>query len=386
MSRYNKQLRPVWAEVDLAAIRHNIAEIKRLVGPAVEVMAVVKAEAYGHGAIPVARAALAAGASWLGVSLPEEGIALRQAGLTAPILIFSPLQLDRNQVAAVVAHDLTACVCWLDAVVALSEEAVRAGKEAAVHVKIDSGMGRVGIRPEEAVEFVSALRRLPGIKIDGIFSHLATADERDKAYARVQMENFARALADLKERGLTPRKIHLANSAAVIDLPQSCYNLVRPGIVTYGLYPSDEVAKEKLRLEPAFALKARVSFVKRVPPGSGISYGQRYHTERETTIATIPIGYADGWTRRLTHKAQALVNGKKYPIVGTICMDQCMIDVGDEPVAIGQEIVLIGSQGGATISVDDVAAQLGTINYEIICMISDRVPRIYRNGSSDAQD
>ncbi|TCL61842.1 alanine racemase [Hydrogenispora ethanolica] len=384
MSRYHQRIRPVWAEIDLAAIRHNMGAIKKLVGPAVEVMAVVKAEAYGHGAVPVARAALEAGATWLGVSLPEEGVALRQAGLDAPILIFSPLQAD--QAPEVVAHDLTPCVCWLEAVTALSGEAVRAGKEAAVHVKVDTGMGRVGVRPGEAAEFIGALRRMPGIKVGGVFSHLATADERDKSYARLQIDNFTRMAAELEQQGLLPPKAHLANSAGVMELPQAYFNLVRPGIIMYGLYPSDEVDKSKIRLEPAFSLKAQISFVKRVPSGTGISYGQRYHTGRETTIATIPIGYADGWTRLLTHKAQALVNGKKYPIVGTICMDQCMIDVGDEPVAIGQEVVLIGTQNGATISVDDVAAQLGTINYEIICMISDRVPRIYRDGSSDAQN
>ncbi len=375
MNRYQEILRPVWAEIDLEAIRHNIGEIRRLVGPAVAVMAVVKAEAYGHGAVPVAKTVLAAGATWLGVALPEEGIALRRAGLNAPILIFSPLQAE--QVDAVAAADLISCVCCLETVTALSQAAVRAGKTASVHVKLDTGMGRIGVPVAEAALFVAAISKLPGIRVDGVFSHLATADERDKEYARRQIANFNQALAALKAAGQIPPHVHLGNSAAIIDLPAAHFNLVRPGIITYGLRPSAEVALDRIDLRPAFALKTRISFVKRVPPGTGISYGQRYHTGQTATIATIPLGYADGWSRLLSHKAQALVGGKRFPIVGTICMDQCMIDVGDEPVAVGQEVVLIGSQGGERITVDDIAAQLGTINYEVTCMISNRVPRVY---------
>ena len=379
MNRYDERLRPVWAEIDLAAIRHNIGEVRRLVGPLVEMMAVVKAEGYGHGAIPVARAALEAGATWLGVALPEEGIALRRAGFEAPILVFSPLQADQAE--AMVEYGLTSSLCGLDAAVALSRRAVKAGKSAAVHLKVDTGMGRIGVRVNEAVRFAVSVRRLPGIEVTGVFSHLATADEANKDYARLQLKNFNKVIVDLKNDGQLPAEMHLANSAAVIDLPLTYFNLVRPGIMIYGLYPSDEVDRSRVRLKPALSLKTRVSFVKRVGPGTGISYGQRYHTGRESTIATIPIGYADGWSRMLSHKAAALIRGKRFPIVGTICMDQCMIDVGDEPVEIGQEVVLIGSQGGASISADEVAGALGTINYEVTCMLSNRVPRVYLNES-----
>ena len=379
MSRYNSVIRPVWAEVDLAAIRHNFAEVRRLVGPAVEIMAVVKAEGYGHGALEVAKTALEAGASWLSVSLPEEGIALRKAGLKAPILIFSPLQA--SQAESMVEYDLTACVCILDSAVALSRAAVKSGREAGVHIKVDTGMGRVGVRVHEAVRFLNKVSGLPGIKVTGIFSHLATADEQNKDNAKQQIKNFSKVIADLKEARQLPAKVHLANSAAVIDLPLAHFNMVRPGIITYGLPPSSEVDLAKINLQPALSLKAKVSFVKRVSPGTGVSYGQRYHTDRETNIVTIPIGYADGWSRLLSHKAQALIGGKKFPIVGTICMDQCMIDVGDEPVEIGQEVVLIGAQGEERITADDVAAELGTINYEVTCMLSDRVPRVYIHGN-----
>ena len=375
MSRYQGIIRPVWAEIDLKAITHNLQEVRRLVGPTVAIMAVVKAEAYGHGAVEIAKTTLNAGANWLGVSLPEEGIALRKAGITAPILIFGPLQPD--QVSVVLKYDLTATVCQIEAAVALSREATRFGKLAELHVKVDTGMGRVGVRPEEAVRFISKIDVLPGLKVTGLYSHLATADEAKKEYANTQIKQFSAIVTTLKTVGKLPPLIHLANSAAIIDLPDSYFTMVRPGIMLYGLYPSAEVKRDQVNLQPALALKAKTSFAKQVATGTGISYGQRYHTGDESNIVTIPIGYADGWSRLLTNKAQALYGGKKYPIVGTICMDQCMIDLGSEPGAVGAEVVLIGGQGAEQISADDVAALLGTINYEVTCMISDRVPRIY---------
>lgn len=377
MNRYAEMIRPVWAEIDRAAIRHNMGEIKRFVGPEVAVMAVVKAEGYGHGALAVAREALGSGAAWLGVSLPEEGIALRRAGITAPILVFAPLQTEFA--AQVLENDLTTTLCIPEAAVRLAEAARQTGRIPRAHLKVDTGMGRVGVRPEEAVAFLERVKDC-GIAVTGVYSHLATADETDKSYALQQVKTFATVVAALKNANLAPECIHLANSAAIIDLPEAHFNMVRPGIILYGLYPSAEVRRERLRLQNALSLKSRVVFVKRVPAGTGISYGQRYHTGRETTVATVPIGYADGWTRLLSHKAQALIHGKKFPVVGTICMDQCMIDVGDEPVALGDEVVLIGRQGEAEISADDVARQLGTINYEITCMLSERVPRIYIDG------
>jgi alanine racemase len=377
MSRYNGVIRPVWAEVDLEAIRHNLSEVRRLVGPAVEIMAVVKAEGYGHGAVETAKTVINAGAGWLGVSLPEEGIALRKTGLDLPILVFGPLQVD--QAGIIVKNNLTASVCLLEAAEALSREAKESGKVAQVHVKVDTGMGRVGIGAESAIPFLQELAGLPGIKVTGIFSHLATADEKNKEYALLQIEKFTRLIQELKKRGLLPEKVHLANSAGVIDLPSSYFNMVRPGIMLYGLYPSEEVNRNQVHLKPALSLKARVTFVKKVGPGTGVSYGQKYHTTRETTIATIPIGYADGWSRTLSHKAAVLIAGKRFPVAGMICMDQCMIDVGDEPVRVGDEVVLLGTQGQERIAAEMVAKQLGTINYEVTCMISDRVPRIYRN-------
>lgn len=377
MNRYQELIRPVWVEIDLDAIRHNLSEIRRQIGPAVEIMAVVKAEAYGHGAVKVARTALQSGANRLGVALPEEGIALRRAGITAPILVFSPLQIDQAEV--MVKFDLTPTICMLEPAVALSRAAVTADKKINIHLKIDTGMGRIGVPANEGIVFIKKLQSLPGIMLEGIYSHLATADERDKEYAKYQTKTFNKVIVDLKDTGLLPPKVHLANSAAIIDLPLTYFNMVRPGIMLYGMYPSSEVDRERVRLKPAFSLKTKVVFIKRVSQGSTISYGRKYTVPRETTIITIPIGYADGWPRRLSGKADVLISGKRFPIVGTICMDLCMVDVGDEPVEIGQEVVLIGSQGADFISADEIAGHLGTINYEVTCMISDRAPRKYLN-------
>jgi alanine racemase len=375
LNRHQEMIRPAWVEINLAAIRHNLQEVRRLVGPKVDIMAVVKAEAYGHGALQVAKTAVEAGASWLGVAMPEEGIELRKAGLLTPILIFGPIQ--PNQVNSVVHYDITAAVCNWEAAVALSKEAVRTGKTASAQVKVDTGMGRVGIAPDQAVEFVRKLGELPGLQVSGIFSHMATADEKDKSYAKHQIQVFSTVINELKGVGLLPEKVHLANSAGIMELPESYFNMVRPGIILYGLYPSNEVDRQKAFLEPALSLKAKVTFVKRVPSGSGISYGQRYHTEKESTIATIPIGYADGWSRMLTNKVQAIVRGKQFPIVGSICMDQCMINLGDELVTVGEEVILIGKSGKESITADKIADTLGTINYEVTCMLSERLPRVY---------
>jgi alanine racemase len=378
VNRYHQGLiRPVWVEIDRAALRHNLREIRRVIGPDVQQMAVVKAEAYGHGGIEVAQVALQAGASWLGVALPEEGIALRAAGLTAPILVFAPLQAE--QAAVFLEYNLTPTICRLEPVVALARLAVKRGQPAAVHVKVDTGMGRIGVAYPEAEKFIKKLALIPGIKVEGLFSHLATADQVDKQYAELQAQRFQEVVDRLTGAGLRPEKLHLANSAATIEMPQTHYQMVRTGIILYGLYPSNEVDQSKIALQPVFSLKTKVIHVKKAPTGTGISYGQRYHTSQEATIATLPLGYADGWSRRLSSRAEVLIGGKRYPIVGMICMDQCMVDLGKDEVEIGAEAVLIGQQGKERITADEVAEKLGTINYEVTCMINDRVPRIYVN-------
>jgi alanine racemase len=385
LERYHERMiRPVWAEIDLAALRYNLTELRRVIGPGVDIMAVVKAEGYGHGATEIAKAACEWGVNWLGVALPEEGIALRRAGITAPILVFAVLQADQADV--FLKYDLTPTVCLIEPVVALSREAVKAGRTVSVHLKVDTGMGRVGVSYREAAQVVKILEVIPGIKVEGVYSHLATADHADKEYARVQIQRFEAMAGNLKSQGLLPERLHLANSAAALELPQAYYSMVRPGIILYGLYPSAEVDRSKISLKPVLSLKTKVIYWKRVKAGTGISYGQKYHTAKDTTIVTLPVGYADGWSRMLSHKADALIGGKRHPVVGTICMDQCMVDVGDDPVEIGTEAVLIGSQGKECITADEIAAKLGTINYEVTCMISDRVPRVYINRDAPETD
>lgn len=377
MNRYDWMIRPVWAEIDRNALRHNLGEVRRLVGPDVEIMAVVKGEGYGHGGVETARVALEAGASWLGVALPEEGMALRRAGIFTPVLVFGILQPE--QAGVFVAEGLTPSVGALEGAVALSRMALKMGKIVNCHVKIDTGMGRVGIRYDNALKFIRTLSQLPGIVVSGIYSHFASADQKDKSFAQIQLMRFREVTVQLKEAGLLPPLIHMANSAAIIDLPESHFNLVRPGIMLYGLTPSTEMKLAgKVELRPALSLKAKVIYSKQVAAGTGISYGHRYYTPQETTIVTLPIGYADGWSRRLSNQADVLIGGKRYPLVGTVCMDQCLADVGQDPVEAGAEAVLIGTDGVEVITVDDIAARLGTINYEVACMLGTRIPRVFK--------
>ncbi|SFH09141.1 alanine racemase [Desulfotomaculum arcticum] len=367
--------RPVWAEVDLSAIAHNIQEIRSLLEPGTRLMAIVKADGYGHGALPVAVTALQNGAQRLGVAIAEEGIALRSAGVTVPILIlgYTPAEMAEP----VVQYGLTPTVYSLDTARALSRAAQKMGKTASVHLKIETGMGRLGITPGEASELAASIAALPGLAIEGLFSHLASADSADKAYASLQRTRFNEAVQSMESSGLRIPIRHLANSAAILDLPDYQLDMVRAGIIIYGLWPSEEVNKV-IDLRPAMQLKARVSHVKQLPRGYSISYGCTYTTDRDSTIATVPLGYADGWSRLLSPKARVLVNGCFAPVVGRICMDQFMIDVSDIPgVEVGSEVVLFGRQGDQVLPVEKVAEAMGTINYEVVCMISKRVPRCY---------
>ncbi|NLW60091.1 MAG: alanine racemase [Firmicutes bacterium] len=375
MSSKTQIIRPTWVEIDRAAIRANLRGIKALVGPECQVMAVVKAEAYGHGASAVAQLATAEGIDWFGVALPEEGIALRRAGVDGNILVFAPFLPE--QAAAFCTHDLVATITTWEGAAALSAEACRRGHKARVHIKVDTGMGRIGFWAAEAAAAIARIMTLPGLTVEGLYTHFATADAADRTYARQQLCTFQQLVAELEGKGINIPLKHMANSGGILNFPDSYFDLVRPGLILYGMLPSPWCAQEKIRLQPAFSLKTKVVFVKRAPAGTGISYGQCYHTPKATTIATLPIGYADGWSRALSGKARVLINGAYYPVVGTICMDQCMVDVGDAPVRIGDEVVLIGKQQGKVITVEEVAAHLNTINYEVVCQISSRVPRIY---------
>jgi alanine racemase len=366
--------RPTAARIDLAALEHNFREVVRRADGR-KVLVVVKARAYGHGAVPVARRLLELGADMLGVAIVEEGRELREAGIDAPILVMGPL--FPGQAEAVAALRLTPAVFSLPFARALSQAARERGTRVAVHVKIDTGMGRIGISPEIAPDFISDLQRLGNIDVEGLMTHFADADLRDKAFASKQMDRFEELLRKLDERGTVIPLRHAANSAAVLDFHRALFTMVRPGLMLYGYNPLEACMNDR-ELKPVLALVTRIAFLKIVPAGVPISYGRTFTTRRESVIATLPIGYADGFGRGLSNKGEALVRGVRAPIVGRVCMDMCMIDATCVPgVREGDEAVLIGSQGNERITADELAEKTGTISYEVLCGISGRVPRLY---------
>ncbi len=370
--------RPAWAEIDLLAITHNLKEMRRVTDKKAKIMAIVKANAYGHGAAQISRAVLAAGADYLGVAILDEALELKNAGINAPILILG--YTPSEQVAEAVRQDITLTVYNNEGARVVSEAAAILNKKAKVHIKIDTGMGRLGFLTNKDIgPEIKEIASLPGLELEGMFTHFAVSDIIDKEYSKKQFEKFIMIDNQLKKLGVNIPIRHLANSAAIIDLPQFHADMVRAGISLYGLYPSGEVLKDKINLRPALSFKARVANVKTVPAGTSISYGRTYITDKETKIATIPVGYADGYTRLLSNKAHVLIRGARVPVIGRICMDQFMVDVSTIPkVEIGDEVVLIGRQGEQEITADELAEILGTINYEIVCMVSHRVPRVYK--------
>jgi alanine racemase len=367
-------------EISLDALRHNIEAIRRALPEQIALMAVIKADAYGHGAVQVARETLEHGVSYLAVAFLDEAIELRQTGIEAPILVLGHTPITGIELAAREGITLTA----------FSEELLEAlarrpqdAPELTVHVKLDTGMGRLGLQTtEEAVSYIERAMSLPGVRVEGLFTHYACADESDKAVTLAQYARFQEAVEACAARGICFRYLHAGNTAAAIDTPELTCNMVRLGIGMYGLYPSKEVRRDSIDLQPVMSIKTAVVHLKRVKAGAGISYGHRYHVQRqEEAIATLPIGYADGYSRMLTGRASALIHGQRVPIVGSICMDQCMAETTKlVDVAVGDEAVLLGSQGEDQITAEELADTLGTINYEITCMISHRVPRIYMRG------
>ncbi len=365
------QQRPTHATVDLDAIRANAQLLVKAAAPA-QLMAVVKADGYGHGAVPAAQAALAGGATWLGVALVEEGRHLRSNGIDAPILLLSEPPID----AAVetVALGLTPTVYTKEGISALNEAAAASGSTVAVHLKIDTGMRRVGVDPEHALQIAELVQNSPSLSLSGTMTHLAVADE-SIAGAEQQLERFDAVLTAMRAHGIDPGCCHASNSAGLLSVERGKYDMVRTGIALYGLPP---VATE-LALEPALSLVSRVGFVKRVHADEGISYGWRYHTAHETTIVTVPIGYADGVRRAMwAVGGEVLIRGRRFPIAGTVTMDQLMVDVGNAEVVVGDLVTLLGRDGAERITADDWGSALGTISYEVVSGLSPRVPRRYK--------
>jgi alanine racemase len=374
----------IWSEINLTAIAHNVRELRRITRPDAELMIAVKANGYGHGAVQIARTVIQNGADALAVARVEEGLELRKAGIGAPILILG--YTPAHWVDTLLAEQLVPTLVSLQNAKALSTAWASTDQRIPVHIKIDSGMGRQGIQcdalrvksQDDAVQEILAISQLPGLSIKGLYTHFATADHADKQYADIQFDRFLSLTAALESSGMRLPLLHAANSAAIIDMPRTHLDLVRAGISAYGLYPSREVDHNCIALRPALALKAKITQLKHVPAGTMVSYGCTYKTPQPTTIATIPVGYGDGYNRRMSNRGQVLVRGKRAPIVGRVCMDLSMIDVGHvNDVAVGDEVVLIGRQGEDMISADEVADTLDTINYEVVTALTARVTRMY---------
>ncbi len=364
-----------WAEVDLETITRNVKAVKTHIGPAVGLMAVVKANAYGHGAVPVAQTALAAGADWLAVNRVEEGVALRQAGIGARILVLG--YCLPAQAAAVVEHNLTPSVTTQAAATALADQVGHLGRPFPIHLKIDTGMGRFGLLPDEVVEFTRALQNLAPLQVEGMFSHFAVADEADPAFSQQQAQVYQDVVAAVEAAGINLPLKHLANSAASLALPQAHHNMVRLGIAMYGLPPSNEI-EWPVSLYPAMTLKTRIARLRVLPAGASVGYGRTYIAPTPTPIALAPVGYGDGYPRLCSNRGAMLVRGKRAPIAGRVSMDQTSLDVsGIEGVTQDDEVVVFGRQGDAEITAGEVASWAETINYEIVTRLAARVPRVY---------
>ena len=364
---------PIWAEIDLGAIRHNIGLLRERAAGA-EVMGVVKGYAYGHGNPESAVAMLEGGATRLGVARVAEGIHLRNAGIEAPIHVFT--EPPHEAVATMIAGDLTPTVYTEAFARALSDAAVSAGKTVPVHIKLDTGMHRVGLPADDVPDAIRAIGSLPGLEIEGAWSHLAVADEPDHPFTDKQVALFNDLLGQIESAGVSLRYRHLANSAATIARPDTHFDVVRCGIASYGLWPSDAFIG-MLDLRPAMALRGRVGMVKTVAEGEAVSYGLHYQLERTGRVVTITAGYADGYDRRLSGIGDVLLRGSRFRVSGTICMDQFMVDVGDEAIEIGEVATLIGSDGDQRVTAEELAVLIGTINYEVTTRVPSRVPRIY---------
>jgi len=369
--------RPTWAEIHLEALAHNFHVIRNHVGSDMKILAAVKANAYGHGAVECARRLEKEGADWFGVALPEEGIELRKAGISKPILCLGGFW--QGQEAACLHYQLTPVIDRLDETEVFNRVASEAGITANVHLKIDTGMGRLGVRPDRLIDFCQGLKRLPQIRVEGLMTHLAAADEESEAYTKRQLEIFAEGVAVCREFGIDPAYLHAANSAATFVFPRSVGNMVRPGGTLYGfvrdVLPSNIASPA---LKPVMSLHSRIILLKAVSKGEKLGYGCTFETKRESLIATMPIGYDDGYRRSLSNCGRMIVRGHFAPVVGRVSMDMTLLDVTDVPeVAIDDYVTLIGTEGEHSITAEDLGEMAGTISYEITCGISSRVPRVY---------
>lgn len=368
------------AEIDLDAVDFNIKSIIKRVGGRAKIIGTVKADAYGHGAVEVSKVLEENGIDMFSVAMIDEGINLRNNGIKAPILVLG--LTPPKYVKEAVEYDLIQTVSDYNTAEAISKAAKELNKKAVIHIKIDTGMGRIGFRPEkEAFDEIENISKLENIEINGIFTHFCTSDEKDKTFTYVQKEKFVYAVNELEKRGINIPLKHASASAGLMDFDDLFFNAVRPGIILYGYYPSDDVMKDRLPIKPVMSLKSYVMYIKDIENGDTIGYGRTYMANEKRTIATIPAGYADGYNRLLSNKGCVLINGKRAQLKGRICMDQCMADITGINAKQWDEVVLMGKQGNEEITADEIANEIGTISYEVLCMVSKRVPRVYiKNG------
>ena len=371
---------PVWAEIDLGALRHNV-EVLRATAAGAEVMGVVKGYAYGHGNPESATAMLDGGATRLGVARVAEALHLREAGITAPIHVFT--EPPPQAAGALIDNDLTPAVYTMPFAEALSEAARSAGRTVPVHVKLDTGMHRVGLLSDDVPAAIERIAVLPGIEIEGVWSHLAVADVPDHPFTRKQLDLFSELVGRIERAGIELRYRHIANSAATLSMPESHLDLVRCGVASFGLWPGPGLVGSA-DLRPVMALKARVNMTKQVAAGEALSYGLRYEVERDSRVVTVPAGYADGYDRRLSGRAEVLIEGSRYTVSGTVCMDQFMVDVGDDTIGVGAVATLIGADGDDRITAEELATHIGTINYEVTTRVPSRVPRVFIGAAGGA--
>jgi len=375
---------PTYCEIDLSAFSNNLKEIRRLIPDHTKIMAVVKADAYGHGSVTIAKEAQSAGAEFLAVARLNEAMLLRNGGITLPILLFDDSAMHSAEI--YIDQNIRPSVSSMEEAILFSKSATQYGKPIKIHIKIDTGMGRLGFLSDELshkepgtlARTIAEISHLPNIKIEGIYSHFATSDEKDKKYANAQLAIFKKLIAQLNE--LLPYKplYHMANSGAIIDMPESHLDMVRPGISIYGIYPSQDVCKDKIDLHPVMSIKSKIVHLKKVKPNFKISYGCTFTTKRDSIIATVPVGYADGFPRSLSSKGEMIVRGQRAPVIGRVCMDLTMIDVTDiEGVSLYDEVVVMGRQDSEEITADEIASKCNTISYEILTSISPRVTRIF---------
>jgi len=373
---YKEALRPAWTEINLGNLDYNIKQIRQKTRGC-DIIGVVKADAYGHGAAEVSKVLLENGVKTLAVATLQEAVSLRENGFSCPIVM---LGITPGLYAeTLLEYNITPVVSSVENAAAISAAAGKWDKTVEAFVAVDTGMGRIGFLPDDVcAEAFREISLLPNLKIKGLFSHFATADEKDKSYAMRQLSHFNTIYEKLKQAGLEIPVRTIANSAAIMEIPEAYFEAVRPGIILYGCYPSQEVDRSRFHIKPVMSVKANIVHLKKVPSGFSVSYGRKFTTERESLIATLALGYADGYPRYLSGKGRVIVNGVYAPVAGNICMDQCMVDVTGVPdVKLGDEVVLMGSQGDLTILADEIGDKTGTINYEVVCAFGQRLPKVY---------